>query len=299
VHWAISARGDRLAYSDRERQRALWRLSLKGGGRLEQFLSSSAADLDPEISPDGNRIAFVSERQSGLRVWISGSDGTNPIDIAQTVGPWPGPARWSPDGNQIAFECQNEGNDDICVVSARGGAVRRLTRNPARDTLPSWAHDGKWIYFTSNRSGTYQVWKAPADATDAGAVKLTTGEGFNAVESVDGGTLYFARSRFSSEIWKIPVAGGQESRVASLEMVGTRSQNYAVRQEGIYYVTAPDPEHWFELWLYRFATGKSESIRRIEKRIGEGLTISPDGRWLLFAADEARNGDLYLVENFR
>jgi hypothetical protein len=130
-------------------------------------------------------------------------------------------------------------------------------------------------------------------------VKLTTGEGFNAVESVDGGTLYFARSRFSSEIWKIPVAGGQESRVASLEMVGTRSQNYAVRQEGIYYVTAPDPEHWFELWLYRFATGESESIRRIEKRIGEGLSVSPDGHWLLFAADEARNGDLYMVENFR
>jgi hypothetical protein len=130
-------------------------------------------------------------------------------------------------------------------------------------------------------------------------VKLTTGVGFNAVESVDGGTLYFARSRFSSEIWKIPVAGGQESRVGSFEMAGCRSQNYAVRREGIYYVTAPDPEHWFELWLYRFATGESESIRRIEKRIGEGLSVSPDGHWLLFAADEARNGDLYMVENFR
>jgi Tol biopolymer transport system component len=98
--------------------------------------------------------------------------------------------------------------------------VRRVTRNPARDTLPSWSRDGKWIYFTSNRSGAYQVWKTPVDATDAGAVKLTTGEAFNALESMDGGTLYFARSRFSSDIWQIPLAGDQESRVGSSEMVG-------------------------------------------------------------------------------
>ncbi|MBZ5625479.1 MAG: hypothetical protein LAQ69_43305 [Acidobacteriia bacterium] len=299
VGWATSGHGDRLAYSDRPSHPALWRLDLQGVERLEQILSSSAANLDPEISPDGNRIAFISGRQAGLRVWISGSDAGNPIDIAQTVGPWPGPARWSPDGNYIAYECQNEGNDDICVVSARGGAARRVTRNPARDTLPSWSRDGKWIYFTSNRSGPYQVWKTPADLTDAAAVKLTMGEGFNALESADGSTLYFARSRFSSEIWKIPVMGGQEKRVGSFEMMFCRSQNYAVGRDGIYYVTAPDPEHWFELWLYRFATGKSESVRRIEKRIGEGLTISPDGHWLLFAADEARNGDLYMVENFR
>ncbi len=75
--------------------------------------------------------------------------------------------------------------------------------------------------------------------------------------------------------------------------------NYAVRPEGIYYASSPDPEKWFELWLYRFATGKSESICRIEKRFGEGLSVSPDGRWLWFAADEARYGDLYMVENFR
>jgi Tol biopolymer transport system component len=118
------------------------------------------------------------------------------------------------------------------------------------------------------------------------------------VESPDGSTVFFVRDRAAAGVWKVPVQGGPESQVGAFRFLGT-SHNYAVRPEGIYYASSTDPEQWFELWLYRFATGKSESICRIEKRFGEGLSVSPDGRWLWFAADEARYGDLYMVENFR
>jgi Tol biopolymer transport system component len=297
--WAISARGDRLAYSDHGMNSGIWRVDLPGGKRLERIVSSSASDSNPEISPDGRRVAFISDRRGGRRVWVAGSDGANPIDIAKIGGPWPAPGRWSPDGNQIVFECENEGNDDVCIVLAGGGAVRRLTRHPARDAYPSWSRDGKWIYFTSNRSGSFQLWKAPADETDAAAVQVTNGGGYSAVESPDGTTVFFKRERAAASLWKVPVGGGPESQVGAFRFLGTSHNNYAVRPEGIYYASSPDPEKWFELWLYRFATGKPESICRIEKRFGEGLGVSPDGRWLWFAADEAQYGDLYMVENFR
>jgi Tol biopolymer transport system component len=296
--WAISARGDRLAYSDHKMDPDIWRVDLPGGKHLERILSSSASDSNPEISPDGKTVAFISDRRGGRRVWVAGSDGANPIDIAEIGGPWPGPARWSPDANQIVFECRNEGNDDICIVPAGGGAVRRLTRHRARDAFPSWSRDGKWIYFTSNRSGSFQIWKAPADGTDAAAVQVTNGGGYSAVESLDGTTVFFARDRAAAGVWKVPVRGGPESPVGVFRYLGT-SHNYAVGTQGIYYASSPGPEQRFELRLYRFATGKSESICRIEKRFGEGLSVSPDGRWLWFAADEAHSGDLYMVENFR
>lgn len=298
MNWAISARGDRLAYSDRENDADLWRVDLPGGTHLDRIVPSSASDSNPEISPDGRRLAFISERLGGRRVWVSGSDGAKPLDIAKGGGSFPTPARWSPDGNQIVFECQNEGNDDVCIAPASGGTARRLTRYPARDAFPSWSRDGKWIYFTSHRSGSFQIWKAPADGTDEAAVQVTKGGGYSAVESQDGKTVFFVRDRLSGGVWKVSVQGGPETQVSTFRILGY-SQNYAVRPEGIYYASSSDPERWFELWLYKFSGEKSALVCRIEKRLGEGLSVSPDGRWLWFAADEFRDGNLYMVENFR
>jgi len=298
TQWAISARGDRLAYSDHGSDRDIWRVDLPGGNRLSRVASSSAPDLFPDIAPNGNRISFVSRRVGGPRVWVSGLDGANPIDLARTAGRWPGPARWSPDGNQIAFECDYDGNDDICVVPAGGGGVRRLTRHPARDSVPSWSHDGKWIYFTSHRSGSFQVWKVPADRTDSAATQLTTGGGFCPLESPDGTAVFFTREPLSDHIWKVSVRGGEEAQTGGFRILGP-CYNFAVSTQGIYYASSPDSERWFELWLYRFSTGKSEPISRIQKGLAEGLSVSPDGRWLLFAAVEGQFGDLYMVEDFR
>ncbi len=298
INWAVSARGDRLAYSDRERDSDIWRVDLPGGKHLDRIVPSSASDSNPEISPDGKGLVFVSERLGGRRVWVSDSDGVKPMDIAKGGGPFPTPARWSPDGNQIAFECQNEGNDDVCIAPAGGGAVWRLTQHAARDAFPSWSRDGKWIYFTSNRSGSFQIWKTSADGTDAAAVQVTNGGGYSAVESPDGKTVFFVRDRLSGGVWKVPVQGGPETQVGSFRILGY-SQNYAVGPEGVYYASSTDPEKWFELWFFRFASEKSESICRIERRLGEGFSVSPDGRSLFFAADEFRDGNLYMVENFR
>ncbi|MDH4179774.1 MAG: hypothetical protein OEV33_04630, partial [Armatimonadota bacterium] len=133
INWAISASGDRLAYSDRQRDADIWRVDLPGSKHIDRIVSSSALDSNPEISPDGKRLVFLSDRLRGQRVWVSRSDGAKPMDIATGGGPFATPARWSPDGNKIVFECQNEDNADVCIAPAGGGAVRRVTWHPARD----------------------------------------------------------------------------------------------------------------------------------------------------------------------
>jgi Tol biopolymer transport system component len=295
--WAISQGGDQLAYSDITINRDIWRIGLGGEKNVSQVFSSSKDDLAPKIAPDGKQIAFVSVRENGRRLWVAGANGENPIDLAPIS--YGGLPSWSPDGKQIAFDCQNEeNNDDICSVPAGGGAVRRLTRDPARDLLPSWSRDGKWIYITSNRSGTLQIWKVPSDGSERGAVQLTKGSGFNAVESVDGETVYFSRERTASSVWKIAAAGGEEQQVGDFRF-SLHYSNFAVGRNGIYYIYSEEPERSFDIFLYRFSTGKSERISRVNKLLWTGICVSPDERYLLFTASESGSADLHMVENFR
>ena len=58
---------------------------------------------------------------------------------------------------------------DVYVISAEGGPARRLTNDPAEDIVPSWSRDGRWIYFGSNRTFAYEIWKAPAEGGRARA----------------------------------------------------------------------------------------------------------------------------------
>jgi Tol biopolymer transport system component len=294
--WTISPRGDLLAYSDTIANRDIWRADLGGEENVSPVFSSSKDDLAPQVAPDGKQIAFVSVRENGRRLWVTGSNGENPIDLAPIS--YGGLPRWSPDGKQIAFDCQHGENDDICSIPAGGGAIRRLTRDPARDLLPSWSRDGKWIYLTSNRSGSLQIWKVPSDGSERGAVQLTQGGGFNAVESVDGGTVYFSRERTASGVWKVAAAGGEEQQVGDFRFA-LHYSNFAVGRNGIYYIASEEPERSFDIRLYRFSTGKPERISRINKLLWTGISISPDDRYLLFTASESGSADLHLVENFR
>jgi Tol biopolymer transport system component len=296
-YWAISPRGNQLAYSNNQTDRDIWRINLTEKKDVSRIVSSSVGDINPQFSPDGKRIAFVSGREKGWRLWVAGSDGTHPVDLAPIAESRPGPARWSPDGKEVVFECQDESNADICAVQSNGGTVRRLTRNPARDSLPSWSRDGKWIYITSNRSGTFQIWKVPSDGTEVGAIQLTRGGGFASVESADGRTVYFARTQLSSSIWRVAAGGGEEIRVGSFSVF--QCYTFALSNEGIYYTSSDTPERWFDLMMYRFSGSKSERISRINKRLWSGLSVSPDEQWLLFTASDGGSTDLSMVENFR
>lgn len=186
----------------------------------------------------------------------------------------------------------------LCAVSSGGGASRRLTTDPARDMLPSWSRDGRWIYFASDRSGTFQIWKMAADGS-APAVPVTRNGGFGGTESPDGRFLYYARTILSSPIWRVPVEGGEEVPVGDEVRSLRLPQNFAVGKQGIVFTSSDDPMQRFELRLYSFSTGKTQLLARIENGLGNGMSISPDGTTLLFATTGIHSGDLMMVDNFR
>ncbi len=86
------------------------------------------------------------------------------------------------------------------------------------DTAPSWSRDGGWIYFASNRSGEWQIWKIPNVGGEP--VQITKAGGIGPLESQDGRYLYYAeRLGTKPDIWRVPVNGGKEELVLEGEVI--------------------------------------------------------------------------------
>jgi eukaryotic-like serine/threonine-protein kinase len=294
---AISRQGDHLAYSQESRDTDIWRVGTSGSTSMRptRLISSTRLDYGPQYSPDSKRIAFTSGRSGSNEIWVCDADGLNPVQLTSFAGPDVGSPRWSPDGRQIAFDSVATGNRDIFVVSVEGGKPRRLTEDSSDEVRPSWSRDGQSIYFGSNRTGDWQVWKAPAEGGKA--VQVTRQVGREAFESFDGNFVYYTKGFGISGIWKVPVTGGDETRVLDEALQGF----WALLDNGIYFVnpkTTPHPTIDF----FNFATGRISQVAAIEKELqltSPSLAVSPDGRWLLYAEVDYFENDIMLVENFR
>lgn len=97
----------------------------------------------PAVS--ANNLAFV----YGGDIWISGKDGSNPRRLTVNPAVEQNPL-FSPDGKQIAFTGNYDGNTDVYVISIEGGAPKRVTYHPNADLLRGWIGNDE-LYFTSAR----------------------------------------------------------------------------------------------------------------------------------------------------
>jgi len=111
--------------------------------------------------------------------------------------------KFSPDGSQIAFTGEYDGNVDIYILPASGGVPRRLTWHPAADTVLGWTPDGKKVLFTSNRS-SYSRFNRLFTVSLNGDLEeeLPLPMGFEAAYSADGTQLAFVPIRRAFYAWK-------------------------------------------------------------------------------------------------
>ena len=122
-------------------------------------LSQAAGeDYEPVWSPDGSRLAFVSQRGGNSEIYIFDvADGVlTQLTDEPTSDTHP---TWSADGSQIAFVSLRSGDADIYVMNVGngGGEPVNMTQDPARDVDPAWSPDGSQIAFISNREGSNRI----------------------------------------------------------------------------------------------------------------------------------------------
>ena len=96
------------------------------------------------------KIAFVSDRDGDLEIWVMNADGSFPNQLTTTG--CEGSPRWSPDGTKITFTSCRDNNQEIYVMNADGSGQNRLTTNAAQDRASHWSADGTKIIFQSDRN---------------------------------------------------------------------------------------------------------------------------------------------------
>jgi Tol biopolymer transport system component len=254
---------------------------------------TSSMEGNAAYSPDGRKIAFGSGRGGTLNIWVSNSDGSNPLQLTN-FRRHAGTPRWSPDGKKIVFDSIDSGNLDIYMIDAEGGIPRPLTRETTSELLPSWSRDGRWIYFQSDRSGSLQMWKMPAEG--GAAVQVTKNGGYVGEESYDGKYLYYSQS-LGSGIWRVPVEGGEETEVIRPPISWP---NWTLAGDGIYYAVRERLRHKDTIYFHDFKSGHAEELYSYEGPDSHHwLAVSPDEQWILFTGYPPETSELVLVENFR
>jgi Tol biopolymer transport system component len=243
------------------------------------------------ISPDGRHIAFQSDRSADYELWVCDADGSNAVQLTHLGRA--GSPHWSPDGRSIAFA---GGLDPrmLFVIASSGGEPRRLTSENI--TAPSWSRDGRWIYFLSKGAAVDQVWKIALDGGKK--IQVTKRGGGGGMESLDGKYFYYHKLA-DNALWRVPADGGEETLVTKERI--NYYNFWTLGTQGLYFTEPRPKEHKSILKLFRFETGQSTPLAVLDQPIPTAqyrLSVTADGRWLLYDQLDRDECDLMLIENF-
>src|SRR5262249_192882 len=110
---AIAPRGERLAFVKGSDNGEIWRLDTHTGLARSVFAPATVHQKGPDISADGKRIAFESDRSGFHEVWVASLDGSDSIQLSNFHEQLTGTPRWSPDGRRIVFDAKVTGRSAL------------------------------------------------------------------------------------------------------------------------------------------------------------------------------------------
>jgi Tol biopolymer transport system component/DNA-binding winged helix-turn-helix (wHTH) protein len=298
---SVSRRGNRLAYTQYVSSVNLWRLSVAGAqsGSATREIGSSSQEREPDVSPDGRHLAFISTRSGFEQVWSSTLDGSDAVQLTHAHSLTGGP-RWSPDGKTIAFDSRDCGRPCLYLLDPERGIPRELLTGDLEASMPNWSRDGRWIYFTGVAAGVTELYKV---SSAGGPIQLVShSAGYNAQQTADGSRLYFLANphayTIDGEIHVLHRDTGVEEPLQGMPRVHFPIE-WVLGSKGIYFLDPTQSPAIIN--FYSFATSRVEKHWPLQKPppYWGGMALSRDETWIVYPQNEQGESDLMLVENFR
>ncbi|MET0620578.1 MAG: S9 family peptidase [Thermoanaerobaculia bacterium] len=259
--FSVSPDGRRVAYAvstpdvDANASRsAIWMVSLVDSGAAEprRMTSGEKRDSDPRFSPDGQRLAFLSNRGGSSQVWVLDLSGGDPVQATKfptEVGGF----TWSPDGRWfvISSDVFPDCKDTACLEKT----LKERSASPTKARIADRLLFRRW---DSWKDGTRtHVWRVPMKADGGAAVDLTPGDRDAPPFAVGGGTD-----------WDVSPDGAE-----------------------LVYASNPDKDEALstnaDLYLVRFAGGApAKNVTASNPAFDGSPRYSPDGKWIAYRAQK-------------
>ena len=226
-------------------------------------------------------------------IWTADENGQNiqrlTVNRARDVY-----ARFSPDGKWIAFSSDRNGNLDVFIMSATGGAAKQLTSHSADDTVLGWSADSRSVLFTSNRGEDFMPQLYLVSVEGGAQWKAGTDMGVQASYSPDGKRLAYNqksqvywrkyyRGSYQSDIMVMDVAAKKFTQVTDFD--GLDSWPMWGHDGFIYFVSDRDGTGLTNVWRVSDNGGKADRVTTFKNGDVRWPSISADGRVIMFEHD--------------
>ena len=206
----------RISYVTKNAGRhSLWVADSDGQGAAV-LLSSQEPIISPSWSPKGNQLVYVSFESRKPVVFTQMVQISQRKAVANFKGSNSAPA-WSPDGRNIAVTLSRDGGSQLYVIDSEGrGDARRLTQSNGIDTEAAYSANGQSIYFVSDRGGSPQIYRMPANGGNAERVTFNGSYNISPAPSPDGRFLaYISKIGASYKLHVLDLTSGAVSAITN------------------------------------------------------------------------------------
>ena len=154
-------------------------------------------DSAPVWSPDGGKIAFVSNRDGNHDIFVMDADGTNPVNLTRDSESNDHGPHWSPDGSKIVYVSDRRGGYNLHIMNPDGTGQTNLTSGLDSDQSPQWSPDGSRIAFLRYYPGRGSTNILVVEPDGTNLVNLTSHDGGDSrfSWSPDGNRILFDSDR--------------------------------------------------------------------------------------------------------
>src|SRR5205085_8742116 len=287
---------------------------------------------DPQLSPDGRQVIYQlaeADWKTNKRIshiWRVGIDGGGLVKMTNAMGEQS--ARWSPDGNMIAFAGKRALTDEaqVYVISNAGGEAKAVTHHATSVSRLTWSPDGKSIYFVAGDPKTselkdreslkddvfafdenYQQNHVGTVAVDSGTESRITSGDFSVLEyrlSDDGKKIVMHRaatplleSADTSEVWLTDADGSHAQQVTN-NRVPENSAFLSPDNSQVLFLAATnerfDKYYTRRLFAMPASGGSARVISPPDYEIDRAL-FSKDGKSIYFLANRGAHAELFVM----